>query len=520
MMTNTLPPGCFQLKKGIRMIRAPGGAVLLQSNPLRALKINRAAMEILEKCRSGMRVDPKDGEAENKKILPFLDTFVQAGLLTWEPARNQDPPLVSVVIAVYNRPQEIQECLASLETLDYPADRIEVIVVDDGSRDQTAAVVRRFDVRLIVQPYNRGQSAARNTGARASRGEIIAFLDSDCIAGSRWLRDLVPYFQDSRVALVGGFVDACYREKQMDRYEQVCSALNMGSQQAMGRGENCVFYVPTCNMLVRKDIYLQAGGLDDTLRVGEDVDLCWRLMAAGHHLLYIPRGVVAHKHRNRLMPGLLRRFDYGTSEAGLYARFPKVAKQFPWQPVGLAAILIGAAVLATQSWPWLALLAILPAIETGCKWYQLIRKFSIRLPIAEILGAALKSHFQLTYYLCFYMVRYHLPLLVVLACAMPTGTGLWLSVIVLPGLVTYLKKRPRLSFPVFLFFYLAEHAFYQCGAFWGCLKHKSFRLYRIVFRHAGFLRRTKPSAKTHSGGRDQTSKKALNGSGWGRRKTA
>lgn len=423
--------------------------------------------------------------------------------------------MVSVVIPVYNRPQEIQKCLASLEVLDYPSDKIDVIVVDDGSRDHTAAVVRRFDGRLIVQPYNRGQSAARNTGARVARGEILAFLDSDCIAGSRWLRDLVPYFQDPRVALVGGFVDAYYRERRMDRYEQACSALNMGTQQAMGRGENCVFYVPTCNMLVRKDIYLQAGGLDDRLRVGEDVDLCWRLMAAGHHLLYIPQGAVAHKHRNRLMPGLLRRFDYGTSEAVLYARFPKVSKQFPWQPTGFAMILIGAAALATQSWLWLVLLAILPAIETGCKWFQLVRKLGIRLPVAEILGAVLKSHFQLTYYLSFYVVRYHLPVLIALACAMPTGIGLWLPVIMIPGLVTYLQKRPRLSFPVFLFFYLAEHAFYQGGVFWGCLKQRSFRLYRICFRHAGFLRRTRQSAKTQTMGRDQTSKEALSGSVWG-----
>jgi mycofactocin system glycosyltransferase len=428
MMTQPPPSGSFRLNKGIRMIRAPGGGVLLQSNPLRALKINRAALEILEKCRDGMPVDPKEGEAVNKKILPFLDTFVQAGLLTWEPAKNRDLPLVSVIIPVYNRPQEIRQCLTSLQALDYPADKIEVIVVDDGSSDYTPAVVRRFDVRLIVQPCNRGQSAARNLGAGVARGEIIAFLDSDCIAGPQWLSELVPYFSDPRVALVGGFVDAYYREKRMDRYEQTCSALNMGPRQAMGRGKNCVFYVPTCNMLVRKTIYAQAGGLDDRLRVGEDVDLCWRLMAAGHHLLYIPRGAVAHKHRNRLLPGLSRRYDYGTSEAVLYARFPKVAKQFPRQPLGLAMILMGAA--------------------------------------------------------------------------------------------AYLQKGPRLSFPVFLFFYLAEHAFYQCGAFSGCLKQRSFRLYRIFFRPPGFLGRRGPLAKRHSVSRDQTSKTALSGSIWRRRKTA
>jgi len=511
MMTGGPLEGCFQLKKGIRLIRTPAGGLLLQSNPLRALKINRAALDILENCRTGLQVDQGQNGPGSKAVLPFLDTFTQGGLLDWVPPRKQALPMVSVIIPVYNRPHEIQECLASLLTLDYPPENVEVIVVDDASRDHTAAVVRRFNVRLIIQPRNLGQSAARNIGVGAAKGEIIAFLDSDCIARPGWLRELVPYFQDPRVALVGGHVDAYYREKRMDRYEQVCSALNMGPEPAMGRGDRCVFYVPTCNMLVRKSAYALVGGLDESLRVGEDVDLCWRLMAAGHHLLYKPLGTVLHKHRNRLLSGLLRRFDYGTSEAVLYDRFPQVTKQFPWQPAGIAMLLAGVAALATQAWPWLALMVGLPVVEAGCKRIQLANKMGIRLPIAEILGAVIKSHFQLAYYLSFYMVRYHLLPLLALACVLPELTWLWLALIVFPVLVTYLRKRPRLGFPVFAFFYLAEHAFYQSGAFWGCLKQKSFRLYRISFRYAGFLHRSKKPAKTQSIGIKRTSKEAAIG---------
>ncbi|MFZ1985567.1 MAG: mycofactocin biosynthesis glycosyltransferase MftF, partial [Desulfatitalea sp.] len=422
MITGLPPTGCFQLKKGIRLIQAPEGGVLLQSNPLRALKINQAALEILVKCRTGLQPDQMENGTGCKTTLPFLDTFVQGGLLDWVPPQMQALPFVSVVIPVYNRPLEIEACLASLETLDYPPDKVEVIVVDDASQDRTAAVVRRFNVRLIIQPHNQGQSAARNTGVAAARGEIIAFLDSDCIAQPGWLSDLVPYFQDARVALVGGHVDAYYREKRMDRYEQVCSALNMGPEAAMGRGDRCVFYVPTCNMLVRKHIYAQVGGLDPSLHVGEDVDLCWRLMAAGHHLLYKPQGDVRHKHRNSLLSGLLRRFDYGTSEAVLYARFPKVAKQFPWQPAGIGMILAGIAALAAHSWIWLALMAGLPVLEIGYKRIQLLRRMNIRLSAAEMFAAVIKSHFQLAYYLAFYMVRYHLLPLIVLAYALPSLT--------------------------------------------------------------------------------------------------
>jgi mycofactocin system glycosyltransferase len=512
MMIGPPPAGCFRLKPGIRLIQTPGDGVLLQSNPLRALKINRAAMGILEKCRSGLQVAKGENGVSCKTVLPFLDTFVQGGLLEWVPPEPPALPMVSIVIPVYNRPLEIQQCLSSLLTLDYPADKVEVIVVDDASRDHTAAVVRRFNTRLIIQPHNQGQSAARNIGAEAAQGEIIAFLDSDCIASPNWLRELVPYFQDSRVALVGGYVDAYYREKRMDRYEQACSALNMGPEPLMGRGDRCVFYVPTCNMLVRKAVYKQAGGLDERLRVGEDVDLCWRLMAAGHHLLYKPGGAVLHKHRNRLFSALFRRFDYGTSEAVLYARFPKISKQFPWQSAGIATIVAGAVALATQSWFWLALLAAgLPVVEAGGKQFQLRRKLGIRLPMAEILGAIIKSHFQLTYHLTFYIIRYHLLLLIALAWILPALIWLWMAVIICPVLVAYLQKRPRLSLPVFALFYLAEHAFYQSGAFWGCLKQKSFRLYRISFRHAGFLRRSKQPAKTQSMGIKQPPKEVAIG---------
>ena len=488
MMIKHPPCGRFRLKQGIRLLRASQeGGIILQSNPLRALKINQAAFDIIDKCRPGAAGDQAARFDGSQGGMAFLDTLHQGGVLDWTPPQPQSLPLVSIVIPVYNRPAEIAECLSSLQSLDYPKDKIEVIVVDDASRDRTVAEVRRFDVRLIIQPTNMGQSAARNVGVAAARGEIIAFLDSDCIAEKGWLRELVPYFQDPRVALVGGYVGAYYDEKRMDRYEQVCSALNMGTDEVLGRGEGSVFYVPTCNMLVRKEIYEQVGGLDETQQVGEDVDLCWRMMQAKHHLFYIPRGRVLHKHRNQLLTGFLRRFDYGTSEAVLYARFPKVAKLFPWQPAGLCIIFSIMVALAAGSWYWLLAAAGIFGIELGWKRMLLKRKMDIRLPVFEIATAVGKDHFQLAYYLAFYLVRYHLLGFVVLSFVVPSLIYLWLALVIFPTLVAYLRKRPRLSFPVFAFFYLAEHAFYQSGAFWGCLKQRSFRLYGISFKYMGFL---------------------------------
>ncbi len=142
----------------------------------------------------------------------LFDRLCQVGLLEWKPPEHGFEPFVSIVVPVYNRADEIGACLESLLSLDYPASKREIIVVDDASEDRTAAVVAQWDVKLIKRESNHGQSAARNVGVAAATGEIVAYIDSDCIADPSWLRDLVPYFQDSRNVLVGGYVDSFYRK--------------------------------------------------------------------------------------------------------------------------------------------------------------------------------------------------------------------------------------------------------------------------------------------------------------------
>lgn len=489
-MFNHPPEGTFHLRREVRLVGSSTGGVVLQENPLRVLKINQSAFDLLKKSEQGLRLDETMMGQDDKDVLSFLDLMRQSRILDWIPPQTDEPPSVSVIIPVYNRSEELSECLSSLKSIDYPRERLEIIVVDDASQDQSAAVARRYGVRLFIQPHNQGQSAARNIGASAAEGEIIAFIDSDCIADPQWIKELVPYFQDPRIALVGGYVDTYYREKPLDRYEEACSALNMGSEQVLGQGNQSVFYVPTCNMLIRKNDYRQIGGLDESLRVGEDVDLCWRLMARGHHLAYIPQGKVKHKHRNRFLSAHLRRFDYGTSEAVLYARFPQIAKKFPWQPGGVSVILALLVTLAaTTAYGVMVILAIL-AVETAAKHYQLKQKMSVSLRLGEIFKAIVKSHFKLAYYLSFYTVRYYLLVLAALSICVPSLISLLLPVALFPALVEYIQKKPRLNYPVFTCFYWAEHAFYQSGAFWGCLKQRSFRLYRIVFSQVGFLPRS------------------------------
>lgn len=506
-MTTGRKTGSWRLRGGVTLIPEARGGLVMQSDPLRVLRVNSRAFGLLLKCRKGLSLKdnfPEAGFAQNdmagnirggpsNKPLPgdpqrsFLENLWKAGIVKWQPSTNGNMPRVTVVVPVYNRARRIGPCLESLCRLDYPPEKIEIIVVDDASTDETPAVVRQYAVKLIVLPNNRGQSAARNRGVRVARGDIIAFIDSDCIAEPLWLQQLAPYLQQSRFSLVGGFVDAVYRKSNFDRYETVCSPLNMGTQTVIGGGSRSVFYVPTCNMLVRKDAYLRVGGLDERLRVGEDVDLCWRLMAAGCEMIYVPRGKVRHKHRNRLWQSLKRRYDYGSSEAVLYDRFRHAAKRLPWQPVGAMAGLAGALALVLPSALALMSMVLILLIEALHKQRRLHARFNVRLAYINVLGAVTRSHLQLFYYLTHYLVRYYLTALLAFALVMPQTAPALLVLILIPALVTFIQKKPSLGLPLFLFFFWIEQVFYQTGAFCGCLQKSSFRLYRVRFERTGFL---------------------------------
>ncbi|MGC8604656.1 MAG: mycofactocin biosynthesis glycosyltransferase MftF, partial [Desulfomonilaceae bacterium] len=388
---------------------------------------------------------------------------------------------VSVVVPVYNRAEDIGSCLESLLALDYPKSRFEIVVVDDNSSDKTANVVRNYCVKLIVLPKNLGQSAARNLGALASKGEIIAFIDSDCVARPCWLTELVPYFEDSRNILVGGYVDSYYRKTWLDRYEESNSPLNMGQKFVVGSGTRSDFYVPTCNMLVRRDAYIKVGGLDETMRVGEDVDLCWRLKENGSRLVYVPKGRIEHKHRNRFIETFGRRFDYGASEPVLYSKHKDVEKCFPWQPACISLLLILLLGLVALNILSLPLAAAIILGDSLLKKIRYEKQIGIRLPFKKILKATLEKHLNLLFYLSHHIVRYYLSLMAMAVVFYPPLFSAVSIVILFPCLVQFIRKKPRLNFPAFVFYFALEQAYYQVGVFVGCVNQKSFRPYKLKF---------------------------------------
>jgi len=106
--------------------------------------------------------------------------------------------------------------------------------------------------------------------------------------------ELLPVFAEANVAAVGGLVDGMYDESALDRYEAVMSSLNLGGREMSGSAGDDTFYLPSCNLLVRKQAFMAANGFRTALQVGEDVDLTWRLRDAGWQIVYLPEGTVCH----------------------------------------------------------------------------------------------------------------------------------------------------------------------------------------------------------------------------------
>lgn len=474
-----LKPLAYRLPKKVAWQERNGSLQLVLAFPLKTIMLHRTWRAVFERLSSDNFV-PLDKLAPlihggyPDEVELFLNDLFRKGFLEQEGFSTLfDHPFVSVIIPVRNRPLEIEACLRSLGEVVYPPEKLEIIVVDDASTDHTPEMISRFPVHLIRLRENRQASYCRNLAARKARGDILAFIDSDCLAEPLWLQELIPAFKDPSLGAVGGMVDSYFVESSLDRYEQVKSSLIMGFRAKRSLERERFFYVPSCNLLARRGFFLKLGGFKEELFVGEDVDFCWRLQDAGHHVEFRPAGRVYHKHRNRLRPFCARRFDYGTSEPLLQQLHPERRKQMVFPPG--ASLFWGIAILAIifASFPFLALCGITVLFDALSKLFRITGKgTTIKFP--AVFMAVIRSYFAFFYHCCAFVSRYYLFWAIVVMPLFPLAFIIIIGMHLLAGLVEYFIKKPHLNPVSFFFYFSLEQLSYQLGVWWGCLKNLSF----------------------------------------------
>ena len=471
----------YQMRKGVNVLHQGKDFYLLSQIPLSVIKVNEVLYHILQGMkRSGsLACFPE----KDHKLTGLLDRLVMKGLLIRdEVIEVQTYPTISIIIPVKNRPQDIRECLTASTLLDYPKDKVEMIVVNDGSTDATAEVIQTFGMKAIHVPESMGASACRNLAAREAKGDLLGFTDSDCVPHPLWLKDLCPYFNDEGIGIVGGYVSNFYNRSALDRYEEVKSSLNMGALPfRVGEDQVSSSYVPSCNLIIRKGAFFEAGGFREDLTVGEDVDLCWRTRKLGYHLLYTPRGKVEHKHRNNLLHMLMRRYDYGTSEAILH-RMHKDKRKMLYLPAAYSMFFTSISLgIILQHLILFGMGGVILLLDFCRKGFQ-IRRSGLKLKNSQVLFSVLRSHFSFSYHLSSYIVRYYLIFLILLSFFYPKGWGFVLFLVIFSASVDFSARRPKINLFSFLIFYTLEQLAYQTGVLWGCVVRKNFRAYlpRIV----------------------------------------
>ena len=465
----------YRLASGVELAEVRGGPALLNWTRLRLVRVNPPLARLLSSGESLVPRTPGEARA--------LEALLEKAFLVDEPAPALAParlPSVSVVIPVKDRAEELGRCLESLKRIRYPPEKLELLVVDDGSRDESAEVARSMGASVIPSGgEGRGPAAARNRGAAAARGDVLAFIDSDCAASEEWLDELAGHFEDADVAAVGGRVDGMHASSGLDRYEAEMSSLSLGPLARSGQHGKDTFYLPSCNLLVRRQDFLDAGGFREGMHVAEDVDLSWRLRDRGRKIVYTPRGAIVHEHRNRVKAFLRRRFQYGTSEGILQVLHPERRKRLVLPPALTAGALLLALSFFLASPLPAALGAAVVSLDAMRLWRKL-RRQEVSLSPARVLRARVKAWGSLLYYLSYHLTRYYLPLLVLGGLAWPRFALLVATLALWCAGVDYWMRRPALMFPAFFALYLAEHLAYGAGVFRGCLRERTFRSYRPV----------------------------------------
>ena len=229
-------------------------------------------------------------------------------------ARNL--PLVSVVVPAFNAETTLRDCLDALVAQDFPKHEYELIVVDNLSTDTTWSIIQSYGslIQGLQETGVQSSYAARNVGVLASRGQLIAFTDADCVPNRSWLRLLVENFTRPEVGCVAGEVLPFRSETAVEKFSSQAGILRQRSTLIHRYRP----YAQTANLIIRRRVFEQIGLFNSTLKSGGDADFCWRMQARSDWTFcFNDAAVVLHHHRSTVA-GLWKQYvRYGQGHADL-----------------------------------------------------------------------------------------------------------------------------------------------------------------------------------------------------------
>lgn len=250
----------------------------------------------------------------------------------------------SIIIPVYNRPDEVDELLLSLTDQTYK--NFEIILVEDGSLNTCAHIKDKYQPTLAIHYLyqdNTGPGPARNFGAAKSTGDYLIFLDSDCIIPPMYLEEVEKELNHDPSDAFGG------ADRADDSFTPIQKAINYSMTSFFttggirgGKKQLDRFYPRSFNLGVKHEVFDDLGGFAE-MRFGEDIDFSIRVIAAGYTSRLFPQSWVYHKRRTNLNKFFKQVFNSGIARINLYKKYPETLKAIHLLPavftVGLTGLL-------------------------------------------------------------------------------------------------------------------------------------------------------------------------------------
>jgi len=364
---------------------------------------------------------------------------------------------ITVVIPAYITNSESHEDLKKLVA---SLSGLTIIIVDDASPH----AVNIEDARIIRHETNKGPGAARNTGIAAVTTAVVACVDTDVIVSTQQITTLAAYVIDTPVGAVAPRITCTNDQTFIGEFESHHSPLDLGPIPALVRPMSRVSYLPATVLICNVHLLRNAGGFDDSIRMGEDVDLVWRFIENGISCRYVPSIECPHLPRSTMRKMLKQRYDYGTSAALLDQRHPRAAS-----PLRANALLLTTATTVLMGYVYFAMILVVPTMV-----YFMISLRSTSIPIATRTQLAWKGLVSTTRLLARAIMRAWWPLFFVMSIfSLRLGVMLTFSAFV-PPIVGLLRKKP--GYPIrYLVMRILENLAYGTGVWAGAIRARSLR---------------------------------------------
>lgn len=429
--------------------RSRKGNGVLAGSPLTYFGVTDAGSKILDAIETNSELPQNHGQ--------LTERLLATGAV--HPVPDSIAPLsdITVVIPAFITNTEshvyLQELVAALVGL-------AIIIVDDASP-------RPIDiegVRLIRHDTNKGPATTRNTGISVVTSKFVACVDTDVMVTTQQITTLAAYLTDSQTGAVAPRITCVNDGTFIGEFESHHSPLDLGSVPALVRPMSRVSYLPATVLVCDVESLRAVGGFDGSIRMGEDVDLVWRLIENGIACRYVPSIECPHRTRQSMRKMLKQRYDYGTSAALLDARHPRAAS-----PLRAHALLLTTAITVLMGYIYFAIILVVPTMA-----YFVVSLRSTSIPIRTRTQLAWKALTSTTRLLARAIMRAWWPLFFIASLvSLRLGAMFTFSAFV-PPIVGLMRNKP--GHPIrYLVMRILEGMAYGTGVWAGALRARSLR---------------------------------------------